>query len=149
MLVLSTAAQVAALADLQTAWQAAGSTGPLTAHLYQNDYVPSPASVLADFTEADFDGYADVDLTLLVGPYLNPQGQPEIQNASVTWAMTGTTTPNTIFGYYFTTLAGAYHSGERFDSPRPMLDTLSLITLLFSFILIPGGISAICQPLDS
>lgn len=146
--VFTTAAQVDQLAALQDIYKTGGSEA-LTIHLYQNDFTPSPGMVIGDLTEADFDGYASFAMNPIIGPYLNPAGQPEIQNASHNWTPTGSTTPNTIYGYYTTQTGGGLRSAERFNDPRPMADVLDSLTLLWTLVLIPGGVSSVVQPLDA
>lgn len=149
MLVLCQAGNVQLLDVVSVEYAVGGSVGIVTLKLYKNDVTPGLDSVESDFDEADFDGYADFDLTWPVGPYINPTGQAEIQAPSNNWTPTGAVTPNTVYGYYLVDSGGDLIGGERFDSPRAMNGILTSLTLLASLVLIPGGISANVQPLDT
>ena len=52
--------------DVITYWYDALNAGS-ELRLFQNALAPTPANVLADFTEATFTGYASIDLTGLLG----------------------------------------------------------------------------------
>jgi hypothetical protein len=99
--------------------------GNVKLHLYANDFSPSPSSVLANFTEATFDGYAALASALLMGPSRNLDGSFEV-SGNANWAMTGSTTPNTIYGAYITDFTGTQLLfANRFDQPVPMVDAFS------------------------
>jgi hypothetical protein len=67
--------------------------------LFKNSPSLSPNTVLADFVESDFDGYAAIVLALTFG-YVNPSGLPISQSQLLSWVMTGIVTPNTVHGYW-------------------------------------------------
>jgi hypothetical protein len=75
----------------------------LTLHLFKNDYTPHRESVIGDFTEADFDGYAPVALDW--GQWTGPNS---VGGVAVSLYGSGfqTFTPATgtqdIYGYYVT-----------------------------------------------
>jgi hypothetical protein len=118
-----------ALAQVLSAWKAILVTSPgLSIHLFQNNIVPTPANVIADFTEATFDGYAPLALTALAGPFRQPDGSFRILND---WAfqMTGSTTPNLIYGYWAEDHTGALIFAERWPAPVSMVDAFSEIHL--------------------
>jgi len=77
----------------------AGLLNGRSVRLYTNAIAPNVNTKLVDFTEATFDGYAAKTLAMTVG-YVNASGLPIAQSQLLTWLMTGTTTPNTINGYY-------------------------------------------------
>lgn len=139
----------ALLAVLQTAIKAGGSLGATKLGLFQADIVPTPNTPLVDLVEADYDGYAQKTLTWTIGPYFNPGNQSELQNTSQNWTPTGSTTPNTIYGYFVLSAAGALLWAERFDTPRVLDGATTTLTLLPTLVLVPGGLSAIVQPQDS
>lgn len=68
--------------------------------LYQNNYTPSSSTTGADFTEADFDGYAPV--TLNRGDWATPTIDlaSEATSSAPMQSWTCGTFGNTIFGYY-------------------------------------------------
>lgn len=73
--------------------------GGVTLRLYQNNYTPVDGSVLADFTECDFDGYAAKTLTAFTVPIL-VGGEAYIAEGPQIWTATGGVTPNDVYGYY-------------------------------------------------
>lgn len=67
--------------------------------LYKNDITPDEASELADFTEADFSGYAEQALVLdgtaaIVGGKAQQDFDPAV------FAHDGGATPNDLYGYF-------------------------------------------------
>jgi len=117
--------QVGALALLEELIAAMYTgAGVVTVHLYQNNVIPGPGDTLATYTEATFDGYAAVNVTTLGLPFTNVNGQAEQDWNGSNFAMTGSTTPNTIYGYYVTLTPGggspALLWAERFSAPISM-----------------------------
>jgi hypothetical protein len=94
--------------------------------LFQNNYVPTPTSILADFTEATFDGYVHQTFKFGIGPFRNFDGTYG-PYSNVSYTMTGSTTPNTIYGCYLVDSTGAFALAIRFPQPIAMVDNLSLI----------------------
>lgn len=73
-------------------------------HLYKNDFTPSHLSVLADFIEADFGGYAAAVVTWSA-VFLDQNGVPVSTIGEILFAMTGAPT-NLVYGCYLTDAAG-------------------------------------------
>lgn len=98
----------------------------LKIHLFKNDIVPSPATLLTDFVEADFDGYAAVAVLAVDYPgfYIMPDGSVlGIFPKNILFEDTGNVTPNTIFGVYITnTGSTALLASIRFDTSKLMDD---------------------------
>lgn len=95
-------------------------TGPVHASvkLATGAFSPTPTSDPATFTEATFDGYAAKSVASWVSPYLLPGPLAETISAAVlSWSPTGTTTPNTITGYWIVGGNGDYLGGEAFNQP--------------------------------
>lgn len=68
--------------------------------LFKNDLVPAPNTARSAFTEANFGGYASVDVSFKWGPISRAQvGQWVFDLALVTFTRTGGP-DNTIFGWY-------------------------------------------------
>jgi len=85
--------------------------------LFKNDVVPAVDSVLASFTEADFDGYLEVALAPHTAEE-NPQGWAQADFPQAHFEATGAVTVNTIFGYYITNEAETkVLKAERFATP--------------------------------
>lgn len=114
--------------------------------LFQNNIVPTPQNVLADFTVATFDGYVDKAVTLLFGPSRQPDGSFRIY-AFQNWVQTGSVTPNQIYGFYVLDRLGALILAQRFNDPVAMIDAFSTLTTEFQLNLPPNGISGNPQPL--
>lgn len=90
--------------------------GNVRVHLFVGATVPTPATVVADFVEADFDGYAAVDL-VPTSPAVNPDGWAQADIPTAHFEASGGTTPNTVTGFYLTdTTDAVYLGGERFDN---------------------------------
>ena len=70
--------------------------------LFKNNFTPDPASVLADFTEANFTGYAAIQVNAKFGtPYKVIDG--EYQTDSSPFAFTCTSgSSQTTYGWYLT-----------------------------------------------
>lgn len=83
------------------------------ARVYQNDYTPIGTSVYADFTEADFDGYALVSVTDFSAASLNVDNKAQSEAGLITWTMTGAVTPNTVYGVFITNATPALLYAER------------------------------------
>lgn len=70
-------------------------------HLFKNNITPGKAHVLADFTEADFDGYAPQTISNWVATVVS--GHIAITTPDPnTFTSTGGATPNDVYGYYVT-----------------------------------------------
>jgi len=85
--------------------EVAPSTGTMELRLFQNDIVPGCNTELSDLTEATFDGYAAIAIAqpctgVLQGVALDTDGNFIIPVDMQEFAMTGATTPNTIYGWY-------------------------------------------------
>jgi hypothetical protein len=98
-------------------------------HLYDLDHTPTPESVLADFHEASFVGYASYTVTTWGTAYLSVDGMATTTAPSHQWTGPAAGAGPTIFGYYITDSAGLILRGAaRFVTPIPLLDaTQSMI----------------------
>lgn len=106
------------------------------AHLFQSPMVPSPALTLADFTaiEADFDGYAASAALTWGAVGTDPADRAWVTAQEVEWVPTGTTTPNTIYGYYVTNAAGtALLFWDNFPDPIPVTGPPSVVHAVPTF----------------
>lgn len=85
--------------------------------LYTNDLTPTTDTDIADFTEADFGGYAEAAVTWDT-PYIDSLGDVHLPSSNVIFLCTGTPFEN-VYGYYLVTGAGLLLGGARFeDAPR-------------------------------
>jgi len=99
--------------------------------LFKNDIVPTPSNVLADFTEADFTGYAQQS-PVFGAVVIDENGIP-VAPASSTFTASGSAITNTVYGMYLLDSTGALVGAARFDSPRGFanLGDFEIVTLLF------------------
>jgi hypothetical protein len=101
----------------------APATNASAVKLFKNDFTPTSASVLADFTEAAFTGYAAVVLTAaMLTPIITGPGIKSL-HGNIDFIASGSPTPETIFGYYVTSPGAAPTTmslAERFTNPVPI-----------------------------
>ena len=107
--------------------------GSYTLHLFKNSYVPQDGSTLSNFTEADFDGYADKALaqSSWASVSLNTNDKAESSYSQQSW--TCGATGNTIYGYYITgNTSGELLWAEKFGSSKALTngDILNLIPVI-------------------
>lgn len=106
----------------------------LKIRLYKNDTTPNDASVLADFTTADYSGYADSDVIEWGGPYL--LGSNVVVTAPTEqFQPTGSGTANLIYGYvvYFDGSPDVLRWGVRLPLPVSMDSALSSLFVAPTF----------------
>jgi hypothetical protein len=103
----------------------------LTLHLAQEALSITPATLTTDFTEATYDGYAAAAVADTGLIYLDAQGNVVWQPASVAFQPTGSTTPNTIYGWWLQGTVGGvgvkFVAGQMFDAPVAMAGTLDAL----------------------
>ena len=82
--------------------------------LYKNNYTPVNGSVLGDFTVANFDGYAEINLAAWSAAALDANNKAATAMASQTFTMTApAATPNDIYGIFVVTAGGVLLYAER------------------------------------
>jgi hypothetical protein len=93
-----------------------------TMHLYQAIAHPlSPSTVLADLTEATYDGYVAKTITAWLNAYLDPAGGASIQSGTQQFDFVAVPlTTNVVLGFYVCNAAGALVFLGSFDSPISM-----------------------------
>jgi len=100
-------------------------------HLFSNDYQFDPATAqIADMTECTFAGYAAQ--TVVWGtPSVSDDGNVESVAAAQIYRATNAVTPETAYGYWIETLAGAVLlAGGTFETPLPFESALDAATLV-------------------
>lgn len=112
MIVIPTTQRLLSLEDIRVNLLDTGSL-----RLYQNNFTPSPTSVLGDFTVATFDGYANKAIAAWGAVFLDPLGLATTIAPLQTFTMTGATTPNIVYGAYYLDKNGALMWAERFAVP--------------------------------
>lgn len=118
-----------ALLGLDTLDLSALLTGSVV-RLFQNDFQPTPLSLITDFTEADFTGYAAVAVADW-GNVVN-LGQEVIGfHANADYVATGTAVTNTVYGYYVPVddINIPWAICERFATPVPIANIGDFLAL--------------------
>ncbi len=90
--------------------------------LYKGISAPlSQSTVIADFTEADYDGYTAKTITAFNPPYIDPAGGATIQSGTQQFDFVPVPmTTNVILGFWLETAAGDLIVAGNFDNPIPM-----------------------------
>lgn len=100
-----------------------------TLHLYQNNYVPVDASVLGNFTEATFSGYADAVIAMQTPAEVAGKAV-SIDLVARTFTHNGGGTANTVYGYYvYDPFLGKLIWAERFAAPISMSAIPDIISI--------------------
>lgn len=87
-------------------------------HLFTNDITPTIDTVIGDFTEATFAGYAASAAIVWSAVFRNALGQAQSVGDTKTFELTALP-GETIYGYYVT-VGGALRYSERFEKPVPL-----------------------------
>lgn len=93
------------------AWM--GDMNTFLLRLFKNDYTPLITSVVGDFVEADFAGYAEVALTAWGAIFTNANNQAETDEEVNVFTKEAGGSANTIYGYYVTDSSGVLMWAER------------------------------------
>lgn len=136
VVITDTSSQAIANKVTDLAAKKAGDLAGATFHLYTNDYEPTPQSVVGDFDEATFTGYASIAAVGWNATEQNPDGSVSTDTTNVmTWVGPGDATGQTIHGYYVLS-AGAgtpYIYGVKFPEPVPLATPADVLALVGSF----------------
>jgi len=100
--------------------------------LFSNNFIPTVDSVLADFTESAFPGYAPQSISTPNAAYQNGAGRGEVDADMLTWIATGPS-GETAFGYFIYDAALDVIWSERFNAPSPMGATGASIDITTKF----------------
>lgn len=106
--------------------------------LFQNDIVPDMNTVIGDFVEADFTGYAVVLGGSDTAAFVDENGQGILEPQHGVFVMTADTVTNTVFGFYAVEqdAPDILRFCRRFDTPKTF--TLAGDTLIVEWPLIVG-----------
>ena len=95
---------------------------PYRIHLFKNDATPATDSVIGDFAECDFPGYASSTFSCWTEAALDGN-TAYIESCVVSWTATGDSDPSqSVYGYYLTDSGGSYIGAKKFDTPVDMSD---------------------------
>lgn len=104
--------------------------------LFTNDITPSVNSLVADFTEATFTGYAPVTLTAFSAPYLTDDDQGAANSPLATFAPASPfTVGEIVHGWFVVDATGDLVMAGRFDAPQNMNASGQLLQVLVRFVL--------------
>lgn len=99
-----------------------------TLRLFKNDLTPTPATALAAFTEADFAGYAEVDMAGEWGaPFQVAAGHYTFLSNTIRFDCTAGN--QVIYGWYLISAGGLIVS-RRFDAPYTVAPDNPLLLVL-------------------
>lgn len=113
----------------------AAATQPLNGavvRLFKNNLIPDQTTVLADYEEADFTGYAESSAVVWESAFTDILGQGHVLGDLKTFAQTAVTVTCTVYGWYLvngTTLL----AGNRFDVAQPMNAIGNAVNVVPSF----------------
>lgn len=92
--------RLGALLRTEDATQASGPFFEASVGLYTTGPALSPNMVLADFTAADFTGYAALTAQTWGAAYLDQTNKVQLTSPVLQWVATATGDPNVILGFY-------------------------------------------------
>lgn len=101
--------------------------------LYTAGPAPSKTSLLSQYTEANYTGYARVDVqdTVWRAAELEDGSKPIIRGDSIEFRPTDAVVSNTIRGYLMLNVAGtAIEGGEQFDEPVLLNSALTAVSVV-------------------
>jgi hypothetical protein len=90
-------------------------------HLFKNDHIPTVTDILADYVEADYQGYGSLAIAW-APPFIDGDGKAQVLGTPCVFLKLAGGVSNTVFGVYVTEIGGTNVSyALRFTSPRPMI----------------------------
>lgn len=111
---------------------AMAGVGVWTLHLAKATFDPEEEMLPGDFTEADYTGYAPLELTFDELAAGNPGGRAVANFLELLFSCGGPETPNDIYGYWVEDIEGDVVAVEKFaGSPKPMKTAAHEIALPF------------------
>lgn len=118
--------------------------GVLTANkvaLFQSNTVPTPATVIGDYTQATYSGYA-LEAITWSAPTLADDGSVEVIGILGEFRPTSSVVQNTIYGLLLVDTTGLIlYAAARFDdAPLPMNSVLDAIVPTIRVRITPGGL---------
>lgn len=107
-------------------------------HLASAIFTPGPTLTPASFTEATYEGYATVLMQAWPAPVLTPNGNVSVNASNIAvFQPTGTTTPNTIYGWWLQDHAGNVVCCNTFPTPIVMDSPANQIALVVGWAVGP------------
>ncbi len=116
-------------------------------HLAKAAFTPSIGLQLSDITEADYDGYAAQNITAWGVPHLDASGQIFVSpSTAMDWTPTGSTIPNTIFGWVLVASGGTVIESGLLTAPVTLNGTSTTLQLVPIVPFAPGVAAAVQIP---
>lgn len=116
-------------------------------HLAKADITPTPNTVPADFAEADFTGYAAVEVAAWGSLHLDEFGQQlQLIATPVQFVADDAVTPNTIYAVYITSPDGDLVCAWKLDTPVPMTQAGATLTLSVGVAQAPWQFNLVILP---
>lgn len=128
--------QADAMTDLRAALNVLIAASSLRVRLFRNNFTPDADTVLGDFTEANFTGYAaGVPVNPFNAVSLTAAGYSQIESPDVlTYTASDGAAPNSIYGYYVVnTVTSRVRWCEKFDAPMDMTSSGKRINLTLRY----------------
>lgn len=98
----------------------AGEGDPASIHLYKNNIEPDANQTVDTFVEADFEGYAAVELTM-TSPTMNDQGMIITKSNICNFTSAAGEDAQTVYGVFVKSQDGTkVRAAQRFDTPQQM-----------------------------
>lgn len=94
---------------------ASGEINGAILHLFDNDFTPTPDSVIGDFTEATFAGYVASSAIAWSEPFRTEDGRAKSVGDTKVFELD--TLPGAIIYGWYATVGGALRAAKRFDTP--------------------------------
>lgn len=120
---------------------------PPKVHLASAPFSPSPTLDPTTLTEATFDGYAAKTVTAWGTVHLDSSNQATFISASaLDWTPTGSTTPNTIYGYWLIDSGGKLVQSETFPTPILLSGTGTTLQIVLQLAVRPWDVAVTVLP---
>lgn len=103
-------------------------------HLSTTNFTPGKNTILADFTEATFTGYAASSAIVWGASHLDVNDNAVSVGSAKTFLQTGDTVTNIVFTWFVTTALGAYLMGGAFDTPLNFAEAGDGVTVIPTYL---------------
>lgn len=114
----------------------------VTVKLFSNNFTPIESSLLADFTEADFTGYAAATGSAFLADVINGDGSvSSVMSLNVQFVQTAITISQLVYGYFILDNGGSLIGGERLNTPVNFNATGVGVTIAAAITAGPAGVT--------
>lgn len=88
--------------------------------LFKNDFNPVDGTILADFVEADFSGYAAITVNDWGAVFTDGAGTARTESTTKVFSHNGGGTSNSVYGYFFVANGKVMFAGRSDSAPVTM-----------------------------